>query len=409
MKILHITSTDGSGGADRAAMRLHKALTQNGINSTLLVQNKSSDDESIVTPYLSYRKVLGTLRVLLDRLLIRHKIKTKELFSVARLNSPSTRKLVMDINPDIVHVHWMAKGMLSLRDLEKINKPMVWSLHDMWAFTGGCHYDENCSQHQKGCGNCPMLKSPSTRDRSYRHFKRKKKFFTKFDEKFRIVGLSKWIQNQAQQSEMFAPNEVVNIPNAMDTSAFKPLDQDTARNILNLPMDQKIVLFGSMGSNSSPRKGFNQLSEAADKLNLHDTILCIIGSSKANVELNDLKVQSLGSFKDEVSLSIVYSAADVLVVPSLQENLSNMILECLSCNTPVVAFDIGGNPDMIGHKKNGYLAKPFDSEDLAQGIQWTLENKHAIGEQPRSTVHEKFDQNVVTPEYIKLYENLLQE
>jgi len=227
-----------------------------------------------------------------------------------------------------------------------------------------------------------------------------------------IVGLSKWLNECAKNSTLLKDKKHINLPNPIDTSIFKPFDKEKSRELWSLPKDKKLVLFGAMGATSDPRKGFKELIKAMKKLTSQDIEFVVFGSSKPqNVPDFGFKTHYLGSLADDITLVTLYSAVDVMVVPSLQENLSNAIMESLACGTPVVGFDIGGNCDMIEHKKNGYLAKPFDTDDLANGIEWILnaENYDELCTSARKKVIQEFDSAIVARKYIKLYEEILND
>lgn len=406
MKILIVNTSDIDGGAARAAYRLHKALLSQGVVSQMLVQSKSSDDYRVIGENHKIIKILNKLRPFLDSLPVRlYKNRTKTLFSSSWLPFSNIVDKINEINPDIVHLHWICNGMMRIEDIARIKAPIVWSLHDMWAFTGGCHYDEECNGYEKECGNCKILGSDEEKDLSRKIWHRKQKTFAKIPN-MTIVGLSRWLAECAKKSTLFKNMKVVNLPNPIDTNVFKPFDKEKSRELWRLPKDKKLVLFGAMGATSDPRKGFEELSEALHKLDDKNVEFVIFGSSEPQVSQNfGFKTHYLGSLSDDVSLVTLYSAVDVMIVPSLQENLSNAIMESLACGTPVVGFDIGGNSDMIEHKKTGYLAKAFDTTELAYGINWILNavNYDELCQKAREKVVREFDSVMVAEKYISLY------
>lgn len=411
MKILIVNTSDIQGGAARAAYRLHRSLLDANIDSQMLVQSKASDDYTVITENSRLRKYINKLRPIIDGLPVRkYKNRTKTLFSSSWFGFNNIATKINKINPDIIHLHWVNGGMLKIEDIARIKAPIVWSLHDMWAFTGGCHYDEECQGFLKGCGNCKVLRSSSQNDLSKKVFKRKQKTFN-IKKDITIIGLSSWLNECSKNSTLLKTKIHINLPNPIDTDIFKPFDKDKARELWNLSTGKKLVLFGAMSATSDPRKGLKELNEGMTKMQQSKDIeLVVLGSTKPQNAPNlGFKTHYLGSLADDVSLVTLYSAVDVTVVPSLQENLSNTIMESLSCGTPVVAFDIGGNNDMIDHKKNGYLAKPFDSQDLANGIEWILANDNYVSlcENARYKVLREFDSKVVAQKYIQLYKETL--
>lgn len=409
MRILIVNTSDIQGGAARAAYRLHKALVAEGVDSQMLVQSKSSDDFTVIGPQTKFQKAMGIMRPTLDSIPVRrYKERTKTLFSPSWVPFAGLVDKINALNPDVVHLHWIAGGMMRIEDLAKINVPIVWSLHDMWAFTGGCHYDEECAGYQKQCGACPVLGSDKDKDLSRKVWLRKQACFARLPN-MTIIGLSKWLADCAASSSLFKSNLVVNLPNPIDTQIFAPFEQAEARKLFNLPHDKKLILFGAMGATSDPRKGFKELAQALYHLPA-DYELVVFGSSEPQIPQGfKQKAHYLGHLHDDVSLRVLFSAADVMVVPSLQENLSNAIMESLACGTPVVGFAIGGNADLIDHHQTGYLAKPFDIQDLANGINWLLKNDCFIDlrKAARDKVLRDFDSKVVANKYISLYESLL--
>jgi glycosyltransferase involved in cell wall biosynthesis len=413
MEIIHISFEDIYGGAARAAYRLHKALLSSSVNSQMLVQNKASDDYTVLRVGLKVEQAINKFRPTLDSLPVKlYKNRKPISFAPAWLPSGNIIKKIKQINPDIVHLHWICGGMIRIENLVKIKKPIVWSLHDMWAFTGGCHYDTECRKFKNGCQGCPILGSNRKNDLSKKVFDRKRKSFERMDS-LTIIGLSKWLKECAKSSLLFKNKKIVNLPNPIDADTFKPIEKVIARDILGLSWNTRLILFGAMGATSVLRKGFKELCEALAKLEVNgvnDIELIVVGGSKPQNAPNlNFKTHYLGHLQDDISLRVIYSAADVMVMPSLQENLSNAIMESLSCARPVVAFDIGGNSDMVEHKRNGYLAKPFDAEDMADGIEWVINNKNydKLCENAKQKVLTEFDSKVVADKYIQLYEQIL--
>jgi len=409
MKILIVNTSDINGGAARAAYRLHCALLDAGIDSQMLVQAKTSDDYTVIANETKIQKGLARLRPTLDAIPIQfYKNRTKTLFSPAWLPSLGLAERINALNPDVVHLHWINAGILRIEELAKIKSPIVWSLHDMWAFTGGCHYDENCEGYKQHCGNCKVLASLKENDLSRRIHNRKSKAFQRI-ESLTIIGLSQWLANCAKESQLFRSQRVECLPNPIDIDVFSPFDKSQARALLNLPTNKKLILFGAMGATSDPRKGFNELTDALSLLERDDIELVVFGSNRPKESQGfKHKAHYSGHLHDDVTLRVLYSAADVMIVPSLQENLSNAIMESLACGTPVVGFEVGGNSDLIEHQVNGYLAQPFDVGGLAKGIDWVLnaESYTQLCANAREKVLTTFDSQSVAEQYIALYKNI---
>ncbi len=412
MKILTVSYSDINGGAAIAAYRLHRALLAAGQDAWMLVQVKETDDPTVIGPDGKFGKLKGLLRPEIDKYIVRrYQNRSHSLFSPGWLPFSDFFKRLDAIEPDIVHLHWVANGFFPVKDFKKFKVPVIWTLHDMWGFTGGCHYDEYCGKYTSACGACPVLGSTRKRDLSHKFFKKKLRAYSKI-KSLVIHGPSRWMAESAKESTLFKQRQVVNIPYAIDTSRIRPVDKRIARQLLQLPLNDKLVLFGAMNATSDPRKGFKELSRALRLLSKHALTLVVFGSSGPGAgEAFDLPAYYMGKVRDQLTMQLLYSAADVTVVPSLQENLSNVIIESLSCGTPVVGFDIGGNADMIEHQHTGYLAKPFSPDELADGIYWAthhlLDNQISIN--CRQKAVREFDYRVVVPKYVALYEEMMKK
>jgi glycosyltransferase involved in cell wall biosynthesis len=412
LKILIISTSDIYGGAGIAAHRLHQSLLLQGIESKMLVQNKMSDNYSIETTNISrIQKNIPKLRSAIDGLPVRfYKHRNKTPFSPSWLGFNDIADQINKINPDIVHLHWICGGMISIEHLSKIKSPIVWSCHDMWPFTGGCHYDENCNGYKTSCGKCPVLKSDVSNDLSNKILNKKLNSYSKI-ENLTVIGSSKWIEQCAKQSILFKDRKILNLPNGIDTQLFNVINKDIVKNIFKIPKNKKVILFAAMNLLEDPRKGSKELFIAINELDVRDTIFVIAGSSPPEKELKlKYPVYFIPPLRDEISLPLMYNIADVMIVPSLQENLANSIIESLACGVPVVCFDIGGNIDMVEHKKNGYLAKELDTTDMAIGIKWILENENydKLSYNARKKVLDDFDSTVITKKYIDMYQEIIQ-
>jgi glycosyltransferase involved in cell wall biosynthesis len=411
LKILHVNTLD-QGGAGRAVYRLHKSLLDQSVDSQILVQSKSSDDPTVVSETSQIRKVFNKVRPHLDSIPVRfYKNKTKTLFSSSWLPFSNTVHKINEINPDIVHLHWVCNGMMRIEDIPKIKAPIVWTLHDNWAFTGGCHIAWECEKYKNNCGNCPRLGSDTANDLSRKTFKRKRKYFLKI-KKIIIVGVSKWITNCSKSSALLKDKNHTCLPNPIDTDIYKPFDKEVARELWNLPIDKKLVIFGANDATNDPNKGFKELSEALPKLTNKNIELVVFGSSKPKKSKDfGFKTHYLGHLYDDASLVTLYSAADVMVVPSLQEAFGQTASESMACGTPVVAFGSTGLLDIVEHKNTGYLAKPYVTLDLARGIDWVLSanNYDELCQNARQKVLMELDGKIVAKKYIALYKGILNE
>ena len=409
MKIVLLSNSDSGGGAYIAAYRLHKALIQYDINSVLFVRNKFTDDSTVITFESKLQKIFNLIIPFLDSFLLKFYTKrNKTTFSNSLISSKKIIKKINSLNPDIVHLHWVNNGMIMIEDLPKINAPIVWTMHDNWLFTGGCHIKWDCNNFKFHCGNCPVLKSNFKLDLSYFNWSRKKSTFSKLNN-LNVVALSRWIETSAQESSLLRNNNVINLPNPIDSKKFKHLDKNFCRKVFNLPINKKYLLFGAISPSSDINKGFIFLYKALELTMIPDLEILIMGSHTPFDKLEfKYKTHYLGKFSDESSLAIAYNCADVFVLPSLQETLSQSLCESLSCGTPAVAFSHSGNLDIIDHKLNGYLANSEDFIDFYNGILWVINNltpdkSDAI----RNSLVNKFSIENVIPEYIKLYNQIL--
>lgn len=415
MKTLMLSNSDGRGGAYAAAYRLLQGLEHLDLYVQMLVGENTRCHHSVIGPPSKLGKGFKLLRPVLDALpLALYQKREKTIFSPAILPEMISSK-VNKLSPDIINIHWINAGFLRIETLRKLGKPIVWTIHDMWPFTGGCHYDEGCGRYRESCGKCPQLASQKQNDLSRWVWRRKEKAWKSLD--ITIVTPSRWLAECAKTSSLFQDYRVEVIPNGLDTGLYKPIDKHVAKEIWNLPKNKKLILFGAMGATSDKRKGFQYLEPALKRIAafaLRDEIeLIVFGSSKpANPTNYGLKTRYLGQLHDDVSLALIYSMVDVFVAPSIQDNLVNTVMEALACGTPCVAFNIGGMPDMIEHQRNGYLARPFESEDLAHGIKWVIEDNErwqAQSRQARRKIEQEFEQKLIAQRYLDLYNDILKK
>ena len=411
MKLLVLNTSDVQGGAALATYRLHQGLRRIGLDSVMYVQGKTTDDFSVIGPKTVFQKIMAKVRPHLDALPVRAcRIREKQVFS-SSIIPDSMASEILKINPDIVHLFWVTAGFIRPETLRKIKKPIVWTLHDMWPFTGGCHYDEECGKYRQSCGACPILHSSNKHDLSSWIWKRKHNAWKQLD--ITVVATSHWIAECARSSSLFGNCRIEVLPNGIDVSKYKPIDKTVARQAYGLPQDKQLILFCA-GLLHYKRKGLQFLiptlrSMAKDGLGDRCEVVILGASEPKNATDIGLKTHYMGRLYDEISQVLLYSAADVLVVPSVQENLSNTVVESLACGTPVVAFNIGGMPDMIRHKGNGYLAEPFSSEELAEGIKWVLQSRlDRLSQQARDDAVNQYALEHVAAQVQTLYKDILE-
>jgi glycosyltransferase involved in cell wall biosynthesis len=408
IRVLNITYFDIYGGAAKAAYRLHIALNAIDRTSIMLVTRKDSKDENIVT--ISQPFVKDGFKKISDKLIrkIYSLLKKNYLYDFISKDKINISEIIKKESIDIIHFHWFPSGYLNIEKLNKIKAPIVWTLHDSSPFTGICHIPYNCKKYLIECDACPLLRSEK-HDLSNKVFLRKKKLYER--TKINIVSPSNWLAEAANKSALFRDQVIQVIPNGININIFQNINKQVAKRALSLGSNKLVLLFGAV-SLKDENKGFRHFLSALGELKNHfgyDDIEILIIGDNLDRTTDYFKFNNLGFIKDERYLSLIYSASDVTVVPSISENFSNTILESMSCATPVVAFDIGGNSDLIDHKTTGYLATPFDNNDLALGIRWCLdkERHNSLSEKSRKKVEENFNIDLIVNKYQNLYKSLL--
>ena len=367
-KVVHIQYSMESAG--RAALRLQKAFSNVNVESGIVsLQNSMQAVPDI--KYLGIRaRLICRIEDKIQAYLTRKVIKQMGSFSYPVLGT-NVAKFEEVKNADIIYIHWALKGLLNFRSIKQIarlNKPVIIFLHDMWNITGGCHHSFTCEKYKtEGCNNCPMFPTDKKNDLSAKEFNKKVKLYSKYNNLY-FVSPSRWLYTCAKESLLTKDKPVFYIPNILDNTIFKPADKTTAKQILNIDANETVIAFGAITVNS-PYKGWAYLQKALELLSQDDSlknISVLIFGTEYNKEIADsiaFKTRFMGYLKDEYSTALVYNAADVFIAPSLAEAFGYVVMEALSCGTPVVGFDVGGIPDMISHKENGYLAKRWQFHD----------------------------------------------
>ena len=414
MNVLLLSTSDIKGGAARAAYRLHQGFKNIDHHSQMLVQTKHIDDQQVIgfSDKSGIGKAITGSRLSLNQLPLRFYPNHVSFYSLQWLPDNIASK-VIKLNPDVINIHWICNSYLQIETLAKLNKPLVWTLHDMWPFTGGCHYSGECDRYMASCGSCPLLGSSKNWDLSRWVWQRKAKAWKNLN--LTIVSPSHWLAKCASSSYLFQDLPIKVIPNSIDTKKYRPINRQVAREMLRLPQDKQLLLFGSLRATSDKRKGFQLLQPVLQKLSQsgwQDKLeLVVFGASRSD-GLPDFGLPShyVGELNDDLSLATLYSAADVFVLPSVQDNLPNTIMEAIACGTPCVAFNIGGMPDLIEHQKNGYLAQPFKTEDLAQGIAWVLEKEERyqkLSHRAREKAEQEFALQIQAGRYLSLFKEIM--
>ncbi len=410
MQVIHLSYADRAGGAGIAAYRLHKALTSIGLESEMWVNKAFSGDWTVKEPATRRKKAFAALRPFLVKPLIKTlKTDNPVIHSPAVLPS-AWLKQIHRSRSDIVHLHWVQMEMLSVADIGRIRKPMLWTLHDMWAFCGAEHvsYDQ---RWREGYFRKNRPGHESAFDLNAWTWRRKRQHWK---QPIPLVAPSQWMADCIKHSALMHDWPVSVIPNPIDTDVWAPVEKKLARNILGLDEDRPLLLFGAMGGTGNFTKGFPLLEKAL--WHLHNAYpmealqLVVFGQQAPQKPLPlPFPVRYMGQLQDSVSLRILYSAADALVIPSRLDNLPNTGIEAHACGTPVVAFHVAGLPDIVEHRSTGYLAQPFDTEELAEGLYWVLSDRSrvsALGQAARNRALARWSSEIVAQQYKLLYETI---
>lgn len=404
-KVVHIQYSIDSAG--RAAIRLQHAFNNVDVESCIVSLQHSMYGNNNIKYLGPNARLISRVEDKIQAYLTKKCNKQLGTFSYPVLGTNVT-KLDEVKNADIIYIHWALKGLLNFKSVKQIaglNKPVIVFLHDMWNITGGCHHSFTCEKYKtEGCNDCPMFPTTKRNDLSAKEFRKKIKLYSKYNNLY-FVSPSKWLYNCAKESLLTKNKPVFYIPNLIDNIIFKPADKTVSRQILNLDVNETIIAFGAVSVNS-PYKGWAYLQKALELLKQDDSIknisVLIFGSGydKGIAESIPFKTKFMGYLQDEYSTALVYNAADVFIVPSLADNLPTTVQESLSCGTPVVGFEVGGIPDMISHKKNGYLARYKDAGDIAEGIKFCINNRIKGYRLP------DFEPSVIVQKHLELFEQI---
>lgn len=416
MKILIVNTSENVGGAAVAANRLMEALKNNGVKAKMMVSHKNTDNLTVVgVPH----RIMQRWHFLWERLVIFFHLRFRRdnlyAIDIANIGSDIT-SLPEFREADLIHLSWINQGMLSLSGIQRIlksGKPVVWTMHDLWSATGICHYARSCARFKTGCHNCRLLPGGgSATDLSRKVWDCKKALYRNSNIYF--VACSRWLADQARQSALLTGLRVTNIPNPIDTRIFMPQSRTDARKRFGLPTDKRVVLFAAQRVDDE-RKGVKYFVDAVNNLaqdtNFAKTTCVAMIGHNSDMLAQQLKVPSvsIGFVADEHTMASVYNAADVFVLPSLEDNLPNTIMEAMACGVPCVGFRVGGIPEMIDHKINGYVANFKDAADLSAGISWVLTESDRL-QLPAQALHKvarAYSQQSVASQYIEVYNEMI--
>lgn len=403
MKVLHVTYSKDRGGASKACLRMHYALKTYNVNSSMLISLKYAPKEDGIICYnnsvikQAVRKIKKVFNLALVMWFQKSKNQDLHTFDIGTVVSA---KYINKLDVDAVHFHWICYSMIGIKEIKKIKKPIIWTLHDMWPFMGCEHYDDINSPERYVEGYKKENKNVKGIDFNKIAWNMKKKHWENVS--FNIICLSNWMKKCVEKSALLKGQKIKLIPNVIDETKFYPIDKNEARNSLNLPLNRKLILFGAFNI-ENVNKGGDLLDVALAKIKADEIELLIFGKDSGE-NIHGIKTRYMGYIKDEEILNQLYNAADVMVVPSRQDNLPNTVLESIRTGTPVVGFKIGGLPDMIVHGKNGYLAQPFNIDELCKGLEFILNNKE-IDFKGNCIKHfsDFFSQKVVVPKLVEYY------
>jgi glycosyltransferase involved in cell wall biosynthesis len=419
LKVVHLNTYDGNGGAGRACMRLNRALLSQNIDSKIIVHYKFGNNPDIKTFNGNIiQKSYAAATIILERILAKRFLKPDSRtpfsftwFGRSVIKHPDVKKA------DIIHLHWINHGFLDpkhIAEIRKLGKPVVWTFHDSNAFTGGCHVRYTCDHYQQQCGNCPLLINSADDDISHRIWQQKNKAYQQLD--FNIIAPSLWMQDSVKKSSLMRSKATSNIPNTLETDVFKPINKKEAKAKAGLPTDKFIFLSGFMPSRKDLHKGTQYLLESMELLRQRlgaetDQIELVVFGNRGTENLPDFpfKTSFLGTINNDEKLALHYAAADAFLIPSLEDNLPYTVMESLSCGTPVIAFTTGGIPDMVRHQYSGFLATYRSSESFTDGMEWIIKHpeRDKLNQQARQTIMDSFSEEVVAKKHIGVYQQLL--
>ena len=411
MNILHIGYSDIVGGAARGAYRLHCGLRNAGHRSEMLVLTRRSRDPAVKRFEASSNPIRRAYRAL-RRAHIRAALNGFDYDNPFEPFSDDRSWLGTELGAnfpecDIVNLHWVS-GMVDWRAFLPVitaRVPVVWTLHDMNPFTGGCHYDAGCRRFFAKCGACPLLKSKNEGDLSRAIWQRKHEALASIPKTaLHLITASEWMAGETAQSSLMGGFPVRAIPYGLDPNVFAPRDRSFSRHVLGIPENARVILFVCHSIHDS-RKGFKYLKQAIESL--ENVFLLSLGSGDLPSTENSLHV---GFVEQDRLMSLIYSAADVFVIPSLQEAFGQTGTEAMACCTPVVGFDVGGIPEFVRSNETGFLVPPADVRKLAEAIEALLSNRELrdrMGRRGRESVLQSYTLEGMASQYLEVYNNML--
>lgn len=412
MRVVHLSTYDLFGGAAKSAFRLHEALVESGLDSTMLVRRRDSQRADVKEPEGAVMKLWLRAQRRSDRLPLWFKGDRAALFSPGWVPDGLGRQLQV-LRPDIIHLHWVADGFFQVESLRKIGVPIIWTMHDMWPFTGGCHFSGSCQNFVRECGRCPLLNSKKENDLSRAGWARRRRAGE--GKKVQYVAPSRWLAGGGRESSLLREAEISVIPYGIDTGIFAPGDRAAARRRWGLPPHKRLLLAGS-AQLGDPRKGFAQFRQSMQLFRglpgaTDVEVVLFGGDAPAAAELKEFNVHYLGVIPNDAAMASVFAAADIFVAPSLEDNLPNTVIEAMAAGVPVVAYDAGGIPEIVDHGVTGLLAPVGQPAQLTAAFSRLVNDPEflrACGQRAREKALRTFAKQDAARAYRELYAQLLQ-
>lgn len=414
MKILHINHSDSFSGAGKAASRIHENLLKNKIDSTMLVRiNHKLSKNTLSIGNSRSENIKMSIRELIEfKISNALTIDKNKLFSPSLLNNFKIDNSHMFERYDLVNLYWINGAFISPEQLKYFNKSIVWRLSDVWPFTGGCHYPGSCMNFVKSCGNCPQLRFKSSKDISYKLWKRKKSSWEGLD--INVVAPSRWIEKLAKKSNLFCNYKIKMIHTGIDLKIFKPSNKIKIKSKFKLPLDEFLIFFGATDFINDKRKGFNNFCEelkilSENKMSKKITVVFFGNKNKVSLDL-PLKSKIFRFIDGENNVAEFLNCADIMVVPSLEDNLPNIALEAMACGVPLIGYNVCGLPDIIKSGWNGELIQPKSKGKIAEAILNIIKNKEKHKSMKYNSLahaHANFCINKQTKKLIQFYRDII--